>query len=121
MIEGENRQIPRDSLLLMADLRMEGLSGEFRVRVRNLSAGGMMGEGAVSVVVGSIVEVDLRNVGWVKGSVAWVQGSRFGLAFTQEIDARAVMASQSSHSETVPGHVRGQLARMAPPTDLRKV
>ncbi|MFD2135280.1 hypothetical protein ACFSLT_08685 [Novosphingobium resinovorum] len=37
MNQGENRQIARDSLFLMADLRVDGLDGDFRIKVRNLS------------------------------------------------------------------------------------
>jgi hypothetical protein len=92
----ENRQIARDSLFVMADLRLEGLDTEYRIKVRNLSSGGMMGEGAVRVVRGTMVFVNIRNIGWVEGSVAWVQDNRFGVAFRDEIepkDARATTAS----------------------------
>ncbi|MBT0667795.1 PilZ domain-containing protein [Novosphingobium profundi] len=88
MDEQDNRQIPRDSLFLMADLHVEGLEGEHRIKVRNLSAGGMMGEGPIRVVRGSVVEVNIRNIGWVEGSVAWVQDSRFGVAFHEDIDPK---------------------------------
>jgi hypothetical protein len=32
MNEAENRQIARDSLFLLADLRVEGIEGEFRIK-----------------------------------------------------------------------------------------
>lgn len=88
MEKGDNRQIPRDSLFLMADLRAEGIDGLHRIKVRNLSPGGMMGEGSVRVVRGTVVDVDLRNIGWVNGTVAWVQENRFGVAFRDDIDPR---------------------------------
>ena len=47
----DNRQIARDSLFVLADLRVDGLDGEHRIKVRNLSSGGMMGEGPVRVTV----------------------------------------------------------------------
>ena len=56
----ENRQIARDSLFVMADLRLPGAEDEHRIKVRNLSAGGMMGEGSVRVMRGSRVEVNIR-------------------------------------------------------------
>jgi len=90
----ENRQIERDSLFVMADLRVDGLDGEHRIKVRNLSAGGMMGEGAVRVARGAIVEANIRNIGWVEGSVVWVQGDRFGVAFRDEIDPKLARASK---------------------------
>lgn len=84
----ENRQIARDSLFVMADLRLSGTEGEHRIKVRNLSAGGMMGEGRVRVMRGDSIEVNIRNIGWVTGSVAWVQDERFGVAFHEEIDPK---------------------------------
>jgi len=84
----ENRQLGRDSLFLMADLRVDGMDGEYRIKVRNLSAGGMMGEGTVRVVRGAVVSVHVRNIGWVAGTVAWVQENRFGVAFCDEIDPK---------------------------------
>lgn len=101
----ENRQIARDSLFVMADLRLAGFEEEHRIKVRNLSAGGMMGEGTVRVARGDAVEVRIRNVGWVEGSVAWVQDDRFGVAFRDEIDPKVARApvgavSAVSHAYT---------------------
>lgn len=99
MTDTDHRQIERDSLFVMADLRVDGVPGEQRVKVRNLSAGGMMAEGEMKVQIGGAVEVNIRNIGWVEGSVAWVQENRFGIAFHDEIDpkvARAPVAGQGS-------------------------
>lgn len=92
MVMSDNRQIARDSLFVLVDLRVEGLEGEHKVRMRNLSVGGMMAEGPVQAQRGVSVWVNLRNVGWVEGSVAWVQGNRFGIAFREEIDPRLTRA-----------------------------
>ena len=86
----DTRQIPRDSLFLLSTLRLDGEERLNRIKVRNLSAGGMMAEGPVRVRRGTLVHVDLRNVGWVMGSVAWVQDNRFGVAFADEIDPKLV-------------------------------
>jgi hypothetical protein len=88
----DNRQITRDSLFIMAELRLDGEDAEHRIKVRNLSVGGMMAEGALRVTRGDAVWINLRNGGWVEGSVAWVQDSRFGVAFREEIDPKAVRA-----------------------------
>jgi hypothetical protein len=92
----ENRQIARDSLFVMADLRLPGSNDEHRIKVRNLSAGGMMGEGPVRVTRGDRVEVNIRNIGWVEGSIAWVQDDRFGVAFCEEIDPKVARAPVAS-------------------------
>lgn len=88
MGDNDHRQIARDSLFVMADLRLAGVDGDHRIKMRNLSSGGMMGEGAVRVSRGASVQVNVRNIGWVDGTVAWVQDNRFGVAFTEEIDPR---------------------------------
>lgn len=90
MGEGEHRQIARDSLFVMADLRLIGDDNEYRIRVRNLSSGGLMAEGGPRVARGQTVALNVRNLGWIDGSVAWVQGSRYGIAFCEEIDPRIV-------------------------------
>jgi hypothetical protein len=95
----ETRNIPRDSLFLMAKLRVEGQTATYQVKVRNLSAGGMMAEGDVRVQCGMIVSVDLRNVGPVEGAVAWIQDNRFGIAFREEIDAKKVRAMPQTGNE----------------------
>jgi len=86
----DTRQVNRDSLFLLAQLRVDGQDAIYRVKVRNLSAGGMMAEGEARVMRGSLVMVELRNVGWVEGSVAWKQDNRFGIAFVDEIDPAVV-------------------------------
>ena len=85
----DTRNINRDSLFLMGDLRLEGDSVAHRVRVRNLSAGGMMAETDLRVLPGTRVTVELKNLPPVEGSVAWVQEHRFGVAFVEEIDPKA--------------------------------
>lgn len=88
----DTRQVGRDSLFLLAQVRVDGKGPVGRVKVRNLSAGGMMAEGDVEVMRGARVEVELRNLGWVPGTVAWVQGNRFGIAFVDEIDPKLARA-----------------------------
>ena len=88
----ETRQVDRDSLLLLAQLRVDGSEPEYRVKVRNLSAGGMMAEGAVPAARGSLVSIALRNIGWVDGTVAWKQDDRLGIAFVEEIDPKLARA-----------------------------
>jgi len=92
MTKNDNRLITRDSLLILAELRVEGQDAVHRVKVRNLSAGGLMAEGDLRVGRGEGVQINLRNAGWVDGCVAWVQDNRFGVAFREEIDPKAARA-----------------------------
>lgn len=121
MSDNEHRQVPRDSLFLMADMRVDGIDGEYRIRVRNLSPGGMMGEGAVRVTRGTMVDVSIRNVGWVRGSIAWVQDNRFGIAFSQDIDPKLARAPVGKAEDQVPGYVRNYQPHAPDRSNLRKV
>ena len=43
---------------------------------------------------------ELRNLGWVEGSVAWKQDDRFGIAFVDEIDPALVRAPDASQASS---------------------
>jgi hypothetical protein len=92
MLGEENRNIARDSLFVMARLRFPDSDEDIRVRVRNLSSGGLMAEAALGVVPGEPLSVEIRNIGWIEAVVAWVQDIRFGVAFCTEIDPRLARA-----------------------------
>ncbi|KPP94089.1 PilZ domain-containing protein [Erythrobacter sp. HL-111] len=116
----DTRSVARDSLFLLADLRIEEGEETHRVRVRNLSDGGMMGEGSLRVRRGDRVRVELRNIGPVRGSVAWVQDDRFGVAFDEEIDSQRARRPIANGVDLGPLHVY----RAPPPPDpktFRKV
>lgn len=81
-----NRNQSRDSLFLMADFRVTGSQDVQHVRVRNLSAGGLMAELPNGLPQGLDVEFDVRGIGWVLGKVAWSAAGRVGIAFTHAID-----------------------------------
>jgi PilZ domain len=122
MGDNEHRQIARDSLFVLADLRIDGLEGEHRIRVRNLSSGGLMAEAPLKVQRGQVVWTNVRNIGWVEGSVAWVQDSRFGIAFREDIDPRVARAP-SQGGEEPEFMVRRSLyaAKIVPGSDVRKI
>ncbi len=121
----ETRSVSRDSLFLLANVRVEQETNQHRVRVRNLSDGGMMGEGTLRVKRGNRVEIELRNIGKVGGSVAWVQDQRFGIAFDEEVDSqmsRKPSADDVADPKAMPSTSYAHRAP-APPTErsLRKV
>lgn len=98
--ETENRQIARDSLFVLVDLRVDGEITDHRVKMRNLSAAGMMAEGSVLVRRGMVVWVNLKDAGWVEGTVAWVQEKRFGIAFREEVNPAA-----ARNTNAPPAHI----------------
>ncbi|MET3826739.1 MULTISPECIES: PilZ domain-containing protein [Sphingomonas] len=81
-----NRQDPRDSLFLMALLRLAKTDEGTPVRVRNLSAGGMMADYPEGLDRDVTLEVEIRGIGWVPGHVAWSTSGRIGIAFNRPID-----------------------------------
>ncbi len=102
----DTRDVNRDSLFLTAELRLEGDSVAHRVRVRNLSAKGMMAESEQRILAGTRVTVQLKNVPAVDGSVAWVHGQRFGIAFAEEIDPKAPRSPVGNNDLATPRFVR---------------
>lgn len=122
MSQVETRQVVRDSLFLLAQLRVDGRDESHRVKVRNLSPGGMMAEADVKVARGTLVSVELRNLGWVEGTVAWKQDNRFGIAFVDDIDPRKVRAPGPGEMTEFPAprYVRTPPAKPSPDR-LRKV
>jgi len=86
MADVETRSVARDELLLLASLWLENDPVRYNVKVRNLSSLGLMSEGGPRVKRGTRLTIDLREQGAVRGTVAWVQDDRFGVAFDDLID-----------------------------------
>lgn len=110
-----SRSTDRDSLFMQANIVLPGQAAPVTVRVRNLSAGGMLAEAKVrGLAQGATVEVELRNVGFVPGRIVWVGDGKFGIAFDHAVDPQAVRRQIVQKSE-VPAHIsalnRGPLYR----------
>ena len=91
----------RDSLLLVAQFRYSGGGDTIPARVRNLSSGGLMAEVSGPVEMGMPVEVEVRNIGWVSGRIAWVAAGRIGIAFDHVIDPAAARKPIGANREPV--------------------
>ncbi len=90
----------RDSLFLVAGLRIDGKGPSEQVRVRNLSAGGMMAELPTRAEAGTRVDVDVRGVGRIGGRVAWWTAGRVGIAFDELIDPMAARKPVGNGTKT---------------------
>lgn len=99
-----SRGADRDSLFMQASLTIPGQPAAVIVRVRNLSAGGMLAESPVRVEQGATIEVDLRNVGAVPGRIVWVGEGKFGIAFDRQVNPQAVRRQVVQKAE-VPPHI----------------
>lgn len=123
----ETRSTARDSLFLLADLMVGTGETRYRVKVRNLSALGLMAEGEVPVMRGSRVHIDTRGAGLLSGTVAWREGNRFGIAFEAEIDSDKVRGALISPRTEAPKplayapRLSMTAAYRADPARLRKV
>ena len=87
--EARLRASERRNFFLSTTLRIVE-HGELTARVRNLSNGGMMIEidAALDIELqpGEPLTAELRNIGRVKGEIAWAAGRRYGVRFDREID-----------------------------------
>ena len=74
-VESENRQITRDSLFVLATIRFAGRGDDRRVRIRNLSSGGLMAEGQFPVTPGQALAIQIRTpaAGTMLPSCRWVR------------------------------------------------
>ncbi|HEV7290064.1 PilZ domain-containing protein [Sphingomonas sp.] len=102
------RNAVRDSLFLAATLRIEQV--EVPVRVRNLSAGGLMAEYSDPVDSGTPVEINVRGVGWTRGYIAWNAEGRIGIAFDRPIDP-LLARKPVGHAQGTPHYAKPQIFR----------
>lgn len=88
-LDGDDaRDRRRDSLFMTAKMRLAGVADPLEVRVRNLSAGGLMIELDRAVEPGAAVSLEMRGLGEVTGSVAWATRGRVGIALDAPIDPK---------------------------------
>jgi len=78
----------RDSLFLIAQMRLGIEPTSQDVRVRNLSEGGLMLEVAKPLPIGTVVTLQVRGLGEVRGNVAWYAEGRAGVALEMPIDPK---------------------------------
>jgi hypothetical protein len=101
----------RDSLFLSATLRRLADGSERVVRVRNLSAGGMMADCRDLLVADEPVQVVLRNIGTVNGKIGWLSEAKVGVVFDTEIDPKAARKPIEPAESNVPDHIRNAGSR----------
>ncbi|HET6943416.1 MAG TPA: PilZ domain-containing protein [Sphingomicrobium sp.] len=73
--------------------KLDGPSGEQLIRVRNVSAGGLMAEAGQSVSVGDVVSVELSSQK-IPGSIVWIREGTIGVKFDQNIDLGELLAGR---------------------------
>ncbi len=108
---------PRNSIFLGAELCFEGDDLRHEVRVRNISAGGMMIDFAIVTPKGTLVKVDVRNLGKISGHVAWSTDTRMGIRFDRDIDPEKARLKPLATS--VPGALKPIVAGRRPGLAMR--
>lgn len=98
------RENSRDSLFLSADVVFDDSPHQYTVRIRNISAGGMMIDVTAPRKKGLGVTATLKNIGVVRGAVVWSTAQRIGITFNQEIDP--ALARHKPEAAPVPGYNR---------------
>ncbi len=73
--------------------KLDGPSGEQLVRVRNVSAGGLMAEAGQPVAVGEAVSVELSSQK-IPGSIVWIRDGTIGVKFDQNVDLGELLAGR---------------------------
>ena len=81
----QRRSVERDNLFQLADVQIGKDPSIHRIKVRNLSPRGLMGEAPLAVSSGTRLIVSLPELGEISGTVVWVQEPRFGMAFDDEV------------------------------------
>ena len=117
----DTRNLKRDSLFLIADVLVEGSPKSARVKVRNLSDGGMMVEGELIARTGQRVVVTLKKIGEVGGVIAWNQSARVGISFDEPIDASLARTSLVGDMPEAPRYARPAVAPKTHIWSVRKV
>lgn len=115
------RSMDRDSLLLKAVLRFPVAQDEREVRIRNLSAGGLMAEVPIQVSRGEAVEVHLRSIGWIPGHIAWVTEGRIGVAFDHPINPKDARKPVGATECELPNYLKKLNIPAVQPSKLRRV
>jgi hypothetical protein len=86
---GEATIAPRRRVLMRAEMRIRGKDVSYPVTVRDISSTGLRASASVNVFAGTIIEVQLPNLGWIPGEVVRTGedrdiGVQFGMVIEPE-------------------------------------
>jgi hypothetical protein len=88
----ERREDDRVAPLLRV-AKLSGATGEQLIRIRNISAGGLMAEASQPLSVGEEVAVELSSER-IPGTVVWTRDDTIGLKFDQTVDLGELLAGR---------------------------
>lgn len=105
-LNDKSRSAARESLFLLGKLWLDS-ERSTDVRIRNLSATGMMVEIKEHTAVGDVVHIEIKGLGKLAGTIAWIAEKRIGIALARKIDP-SLARQQVRGSLQVPDHVKQQ-------------
>lgn len=105
------RERGRQNLMLMATLRIAG-GAACPVRVRDISKGGLKIEAPLGAPNGTPVRIELPNLGWRDGTIAWTQPGKLGIRLNTEIEPNAVRQPVSGTYAQLPTMDQPHLRRI---------
>lgn len=88
--DAAGRVSDRHSIFMQGFLQLAHMNAPQKVRIRNLSEGGMLAETPLPATVDECLTVHLPNIGPVTGRVAWTALNKFGVAFDNLVDPHQV-------------------------------
>ena len=97
--------------------KLEGPNGEQLIRVRNVSAGGLMAEAGQPVTVGDVVTVELSSQK-IPGSIVWIREGAIGVKFAGD-RITATMKVITLLDEDIQSHVFGDFLKRQVIGELR--
>lgn len=101
-----HRAAPRDSLFVLGRMTIEGRAGTHDVRIRNLSATGLMADCPVILAEGQAVMIAIKNIGDVPGTIAWCRAGRIGVALSLAIDPALARKKVGGESLQLPEYLK---------------
>jgi PilZ domain len=102
----KSRSAARESLFLLGKLWLDS-ERSTEVRIRNLSATGMMVEIKEYTAVGDVIHIEIKGLGKLAGTIAWIAEKRIGIALQRQIDP-SLARQQVRGSLHVPDHLKQQ-------------
>lgn len=75
----QQRSVERCHVLIVTNLRVDGVVYPFEVL--NISTMGFGGASALTLLMGSIVEIDLPGLGFVDAHIRWALAGQIGVQF----------------------------------------
>ena len=106
---------PRDTMLILGRLRAIDTAESWTIRIRNLSATGLMADAVTGVEQDMRYGLDIRGIGRIDATLLWVRDGRMGMAFATPIDPRQSRRPTANWNDD---YTRGVAAAVGPrPTD----